>query len=61
MILYSRAQEEESNLVIRKFKDVLFNFCRLSFVGDDLLKGYYFGDNKGFIVGYLHQVITSGF
>ena len=61
MILYSRAQEEESNRVIRKFKAFLPNFIRLSFVGDDLTKGYYFGDNKGFMLGYIHQVITSGF
>ena len=54
VVKFSRAQEEESNRVIRKFKAFLPNFVRLSFVGEDGTKGYYFGDNKGFILGHIH-------
>ena len=61
LILISRAEEEESNRVIRKFKEYLPNFLRLSIVGDDMTKSYYFGDNRNFVLGYIHQIITNGF
>jgi hypothetical protein len=42
LIKYSIGQEEESNRVIRKFKAFLPNFIRLSFVNENLEKGFYF-------------------
>lgn len=56
------AKEEESNRVIRKFKNFLPNFIRLSFVNEDLDKGYYFSSTgNNFILGYIFKIINSGF
>jgi hypothetical protein len=54
LMLFSKMQDEESNRVIRKFKDYLPNFIRLSFVADDLSKGFYMGEKSGLLLGYIH-------
>lgn len=64
LIKYSTASEEESNRVIRKFRSQLPNFIRLAFVNDDMDKGYYFngdGGQNNFILGYIFNIVSSGF
>lgn len=64
LIKYSAGHEEESNRVIRKFKQLLPNFIRLSFVNEDNDKGYYFngdGCQNNFILGYIFRIISQGF
>lgn len=64
LIKYSIGQEEESNRVIRKFKAFLPNFIRLSFVNENLEKGFYFngdGAQNNYILGYIYRVVSNGF
>lgn len=58
--LFTVAKEEESNKVIRQFKHHLHQFIRLSFVNEQLEKGYYFGDRERFLLGYIHSIVKLG-
>ena len=43
LVRYTVAHEEESNRVLRKFKEFLPYFIRLSFVNEMIEKSFYFG------------------
>ena len=43
LIRFSVAEEEQTNRVIRQFSSCIPNFIRLSFVLENLDKGFYFG------------------
>jgi gamma-glutamyl:cysteine ligase YbdK (ATP-grasp superfamily) len=43
LIRFSVAQEEQTNRVLRQFCNFVPNFIRLSFVTEELDKGFYFG------------------
>jgi hypothetical protein len=58
---FTVAREEESNKVLRQFKQYLPQFIRLSFVTDTLEKGFYFGDRERFMLGYIHSILKNGF
>jgi RNA-dependent RNA polymerase len=57
---FTVAKEEESNKVIRQFKNYMPQFIRLSFVNEQLEKGFYFGDRERFTLGYIHSIIKNG-
>ena len=61
LIRFSIGQEEETNRVIRKFRDHLTNFVRVSFVNEDLDKGYYFAEVGTHLLGYIHSIVGDGF
>jgi len=63
LIRYSVAQDEQTNRVIREYKNFIPNFIRLSFVTEDLDKGYYFSYQGcvNYLLGYIHGIITNGF
>jgi RNA-dependent RNA polymerase len=63
LVRFSVAQEEQTNRVIRQYKSFIPNFVRLSFVTEELDKGYYFTTNNfaNFLLGYIHGIITNGF
>lgn len=53
-----------TNRVIRKFKNSLSNFIRLTFVNENMDRGYYFNQedtNNNFILGYIYKFISQGF
>jgi RNA-dependent RNA polymerase len=58
---FTVAREEESNKVLREFRAQLTQFIRLSFVQEDLDKGFYFNDNSRFLLGYIHSILKNGF
>jgi hypothetical protein len=58
---YTVAREEESNKVLREYKEHHVQFVRLSFVQDDLDKGFYFNENSRFLLGYIHSILKNGF
>ena len=58
---YTVAREEESNKVLRQFKDYHDQFIRLSFVQEDFEKGFYFEEKYDYILGYIHSIIRNGF
>jgi RNA-dependent RNA polymerase len=62
LIRFSVAQEEQTNRVIRQYSSCVPNFIRLSFVTEDLDKGFYFGGQSvNYMLGYIHGIITHGF
>ena len=58
---YTVAREEESNKVLRQYREHHVQFIRLSFVQEDLDKGFYFNDNSRFLLGYIHSILKNGF
>lgn len=58
---YTVAKEEESNKVLRQYKEYHVQFIRLSFVQEDLDKGFYFNENSRFLLGYIHSILKNGF
>lgn len=58
---FTVAREEESNKVLRQYKDWQTQFIRLSFVTEQLDKGYYFGDRDRLLLGYIHSILKNGF
>lgn len=58
--LFTVSKEEESNKVIRQYKNYLHQFIRLSFVNEQLEKGFYFGDRERFLIGYIHSIVKLG-
>ena len=62
LIRFSTAQEEQTNRVIRQYNSFIPNFIRLSFMTEDLDKGYYFGGmSENYLLGFIHGVISNGF
>ena len=61
LFLYTIAKEEESNKVLRQYKNNLSQFIRLSFVNEQIDKGFYFTDNSRYILGYIHSILKNGF
>ena len=61
LIKFTIGEEEESNRVIRNYKEKLPNFIRLCFMTDTLDRGYYFGGNGDSLLGYVHSIIKKGF
>lgn len=61
LIKFTPGEEEESNRVIRNFKEQLPNFLRLCFLTDTQEKGYYCGGNGDSLLGYVHSVMSHGF
>ena len=61
LIKFTTGEEEESNRVIRNFKDQLPNFIRLCFLTDTHEKGYYFGGSGDCLLGYVHSIMQHGF
>lgn len=57
---YQVAVEDESNRVIRQFKDFLSYFVRVSFVDEQLEKSYYHTENKNLLLGYIHHILMNG-
>lgn len=51
---------EESNRVIRQYKEQLSRFARLSFVSEALEKGFYFVEQSILYLGYIHNILTNG-
>ena len=54
MDYYQPCHEDETNLVLRKYKDESYRFVRVSFMNENLEKGYYYHDNMNWILGYIH-------
>ena len=61
MYHFTVAREEESNKVLREYKEHLPLFIRLSFVNECLEKGFYFGDRERYLIGYIHSILKNGF
>lgn len=64
LLRYSITNEEESNRVLRKYKNFLPNFIRLTFTNEKLEKGYYFNgssEKNNFILGYIYKIVAKGF
>ena len=57
LIKFTPGEEEESNRVIRNYRDKLPNFIRLCFLSDTEEKGYYFGGNAESLLGYIHSIM----
>ena len=51
---------DESNRVLRKFKDYLSSFVRVSFVNDQFEKNYYSNESARMLLGYIHSIIQRG-
>ena len=58
---FTVAREEESNKVLRQYKDWQTQFIRLSFVTEQLDQGYYFGERDRLLLGYIHSILKNGF
>ena len=61
LIKFTTGEEEESNRVIRYYKEQLPNFLRITFTSDTQEKGYYFGGSADSLLGYVHNIVTNGF
>ena len=62
LIRFTTAQEEQTNRVIRQYKSFIPNFIRLSFMTEDLDKGYYFGGmGENYLLGFIHGIMQNGF
>lgn len=61
LIKVSPGREEETNRVIRRFSHNLQSFVRLNFITERDGKGFYFGESSGFLLGYIHKIMHSGF
>ena len=58
---YTVAREEESNKVLRQYKDQSSHFIRVSFVSEDLDRSFYALDHNRYMLGYIHGVLKNGF
>lgn len=61
MLIFAVTQEDESNRVIREYKEILPNFLRLSFTAEDFGKGFYFNHTENGMLGHIHRILTNGF
>ena len=61
LIKFTVGEEEETNRVVRNFKEQLPNFVRLCFLTDTNEKGYYCGGFVDSLLGYIHSIISHGF
>jgi len=57
---YQPCHEDETNLVLRKYMNESYRFVRVSFLNDNLEKGYYFQECMNWILGYIHSVLVYG-
>lgn len=58
---FTVAREEEGNKVLRQYKQNSFQFIRLSFVNEDLDRGFYFTPIFEPYLGYIHSILQRGF
>ena len=57
---YQEQVDDETNRVIRQYRDHISKFVRLSFVNENLEKGFYLTENMNWLLGYVHHVLTHG-
>ena len=60
LIYYQISSFEESNRVIRSFKEHGNHFARVTFVNDQFEQGYYFTNLFNLFVGYIHRILSHG-
>lgn len=60
LVLFAMPEPEETNRVIRKYKQNIELFVRTNFTDENLSKGYYFGDDNKQLLHHIYTYLKDG-